>query len=68
MASSTIQSGLNPLVLERRPSRETILSLTELSVSWEDRAVQLAPHHHKITRITEVNGNLHPAQQFFTVS
>jgi len=40
IASSTIQSGLKPEVLERRPSRETIFSLTELSVSWEDRAEQ----------------------------
>lgn len=35
MASSTMQSGLKPCVLDSRPRREAIFSLTELSVSWE---------------------------------
>lgn len=39
MASSTMQSGLKPCVLDSRPSREAIFSLTELSVSWERTAV-----------------------------
>lgn len=30
-----MQSGLKPCVLDSRPSREAIFSLTELSVSWE---------------------------------
>lgn len=37
MASSTIQSGVKPCVLDSRPSREAIFSLTELSVSWESK-------------------------------
>lgn len=35
MASSTMQSGLKPCVLDSRPSRDAIFSLTELSVSCE---------------------------------
>lgn len=33
MASSKMQSGLKPRVLDSRPSREAIFSLTELSFS-----------------------------------
>lgn len=39
MASSTIQSGVKPCVLDSRPSREAIFSLTELSVSWESKTL-----------------------------
>lgn len=35
MASSTMQSGLNPCVFDRWPSRDAIFSLTELSFSCE---------------------------------
>lgn len=47
MASSTTQSGLKPWVLDSRPRREAIFSLTELSVSCKGHWQYHHSHHHQ---------------------